>query len=191
MLALALAISLLQGAPQEQPPSEDFELLPKEAAPDPAALQRQKELEAKLSLRRRMLQLHQLGGFLTLGSMSLAVIFGQLDYMDKYGGRGDTGNFHQWHRWTAYGSAAIFAATGALAVFAPSPLEKPLRLDTATLHKAAMATATAAMAAEVVLGIVTGSREGRLSQRDFALAHQIIGYTALVATFAGFTVLTF
>jgi hypothetical protein len=54
-----------------------------------------------------------------------------------------------------------------------------------------MATATAAMATEIVLGIVTASREGRISQRDFALAHQIVGYTALVTTAAGFTVLTF
>ena len=59
---------------------------------------------------------------------------------------------------------------------------KPLRLDTVTLHKTAMFTATAAMAAEIVLGFLTASREGSIAQRDLALAHQIIGYTALVAT---------
>jgi hypothetical protein len=138
-----------------------------------------------------MLRLHQLGGFLTLGALSLTVVFGQLDYQDKYGGRGDTGRFHELHRWTALTGAGIFAITGALAVFAPSPIEKKLQLDTATLHKIAMATATAAMATEIVLGIITTSREGRISQRDFALAHQIVGYTALVTTAAGFAVLTF
>src|SRR5712691_1927660 len=191
MLVLALAISLAQAAPPQQPPPEDFDLLPKEAAPDPAAVAQQKELESKLKLRRTMLRLHQLGGFLTLGALSLTVVFGQLDYQDKYGGGGDTGRFHALHRWTAFTGAGIFAVTGALAVFAPSPIEKKLRLDTATLHKIAMATATAAMATEIVLGIITASREGRISQRDFALAHQIVGYTALEATAAGFTVLTF
>ena len=37
----------------------------------------------------------------------------------------------------------------------------------------------------------THHKEGQLSQRDFALAHQIIGYTTLVATYTGFLVLTF
>jgi len=76
-------------------------------------------------------------------------------------------------------------------VLAPSPLDKPVRLDTATLHTVAMSVATAAMVSEVVLGILQPRLEGRLSQRDVALAHQIIGYTALVSTYAGFLVLTF
>jgi predicted ferric reductase len=191
MLALALAISLAQAAPQQEPPPEDFELLPKEAAPDPAAVARQKELERKLALRRRMLQMHQLSGFFTLGGLALTAVLGQLNYMDKYGGGGDTGKYYEWHRWTAITTATIFAGTAALAVFAPSPLEKPVRLDTVTLHKIALFTASAGMAAQIVLGIVTASREGKISQRDFALAHQIVGYTTVVASFAGFTVLTF
>ena len=35
-------------------------------------------------------------------------------------------------------SAALFAGMGALALFAPSPLEKRMRLDTAMLHRIAM-----------------------------------------------------
>src|SRR5437868_15260811 len=124
MLVLALALTLAQAAPQQPPqppPQDDFDLLPKEAPPDAAAVAREKELEKTLRLRRRMLQAHQLGGFLTLGALSLTVVFGQLDYLDKYGGNGDTGKWRDMHRWTAIGGAAIFAATGALAVFAPSP----------------------------------------------------------------------
>jgi hypothetical protein len=190
MLVLALAISLAQAAPP-QPPPEDFDLLPKEAAPDPAAVARQKELESKLALRRRMLQLHQLGGFVTLGGLALTAVLGQLNYNDKYGGGGDTGKYYQWHRWTAVTTATVFAGTAALAVFAPSPLPKPVRLDTVTLHKIALFTASAGMVTQIVLGIVTASKEGKISQRDFALAHQIVGYTTVVASFAGFTVLAF
>jgi hypothetical protein len=39
--------------------------------------------------------------------------------------------------------------------------------------------------------MLTAGKEGRVAQRDFALAHQIVGYTTLAATAAGFLVLTF
>src|SRR4051812_16995692 len=139
MIVLALAM-FLQPQPA-QPPPDDFDLLPREAAPDAAAIEWQKELERKLVTRRQMLQLHQLGGLLTLGSLGATVVLGQLNYDDKYGGGGDTGKYIAWHRWIALTSAGIFAATGALAIFAPSPIPKEVRFDTATLHKVAMAVA--------------------------------------------------
>ncbi len=163
--------------PAGKPAPDDFDLLPREATPDPAALARQQIVEQQLAKRRTMLQLHQLGGFLTLASLTTTVVLGQLDYLDKYGGGGDTGSYHAWHRWMGVATACIFAGTASLAVFAPVPIEKKVQLDTATLHKIAMTTAAAGMAAEIV--------------RDFALAHQIIGYTTLAAAATGFTVLTF
>ena len=190
LLAIALAgapiqLALAQQEPQQQ---DDFDLLPKAKGPDPAA---QKALERKLSLRRDMLQLHQLGGFLTAASMGLTVAVGQANYADKYGGGGDTGRFRTLHLALGFTTAGLFALTGSLALFAPSPLEKPLRLDTATIHKISMAVATAGMLAQIILGPITASKDGQLSQRDFALAHQIIGYTTFVATAAGAVVLTF
>ena len=83
------------------------------------------------------------------------------------------------------GTSVVFAATGALAIFAPSPLPKPARLDTATVHKVALAIASAGMLAQIILGPVIASKERQTSQRDFALAHQIVGYTTLAATAAG------
>ena len=200
MIAL-LALSLFlqapdQPAPKDQPaaapekekPSDDFDLLPKEAAPDPA---KERELEAQLSRRRQMLQLHQLGGMLTVATLGATVILGELNYIDKYGGGGDTGRFYQWHRWMAFTSAGIFAATAGLAIFAPSPIDRPFRVDTATLHKMSMAVASAGMVTQIVLGILTANKEGSASQRDYALAHQIVGFTTFGATAVGFGVLTF
>lgn len=138
-----------------------------------------------------MLQLHQLGGFVTLGAMGATVVLGQMNYADKYGGGGDTRRFMVVHRWLGIGTAVVFAATGALAIFAPSPLPKPVRLDTATAHKVALAIASAGMLAQIILGPLIASKEGQTSQRDFALAHQIVGYTTLAATAAGAAVLTF
>jgi hypothetical protein len=190
-----LAVAQRQKPPPAKPAPkaapDDFDLLPKEAVPDPAALARQLEVERKLAQRRTMLQFHQLAGFLTLASLTTTVVLGQLDYLDKYGGRGDVGTYHPWHRWVAVLTTGIFAGTASLAVFAPVPIEKKVQLDTATLHKIAMTIAAAGMVTEVVLGIVTASKEGQPVQRDFALAHQIVGYTTLAAAFTGFTVLTF
>jgi len=177
--------------PAEKPPRDDFELLPKEATPDAAELARQRELERQLARRRTMLRLHQIGGFLTVGSLAATAVLGQLDYLDKYGGGGDVGTYHTWHRWVAAATSAIFAGTASLALFAPAPIEKPARLDTATVHKIAMTVASAGMVAQIVLGIVTASKEGQSAQRDFALAHQIVGYTTLAASLTGFSVLTF
>ncbi|MFL5249285.1 MAG: hypothetical protein ACJ79V_15820, partial [Myxococcales bacterium] len=95
------------------------------------------------------------------------------------------------HSISAYTTAGVFAATGLLAFLAPNPFEKPLRVDTVTMHKASMIVATAGMATQIILGIATAGKEGTPAQRDLALAHQIVGYTTLVATYTGFLVLTF
>jgi len=178
-------------APAGQPAPEDIDLLPTPATPDAQTVARQEQLDRELHTRRKMLQLHQLGGMLTLATLGATVIFGELNYIDKYGGGGDTGRWYEWHRVSALTAAALFAGTGALALFAPSPLEKPGRLDTAMLHRIAMGVATAGMVTQIVLGFVTAGKGGSVSQRDFALAHQIVGFTTFGATAVGFGVLTF
>jgi hypothetical protein len=170
---------------------QDFELLGPRKAPDEATRARDEALMRQLERRRTMLQLHQFGGYATMATLTAAVVLGQINYLDKYGGGGDTGRWMTPHTIAAFTATGVFAATGLLAILAPSPLEKPLRVDTATLHKIAMAVATAGMVTQIVLGPIMGSKEGQLSQRDFALAHQIIGYTTLIATYTGFLVLTF
>jgi hypothetical protein len=172
-------------------PDQDFDLLAPRKAPDEATRARDVELMHDLGRRRTMLQLHQLGGYATMATMTAAVVLGQVNYLDKYGGGGDTGRWITPHAIAAFTAAGVFTATGLLALLAPSPLDKPARVDTVTLHRVAMAVAAAGLAAQVVLGPITASKEGQVSQRDFALAHQIIGYTTLVATYTGFLVLTF
>ena len=207
MIALCAALTLtLQGSPglllamqqepeakqsQEKPPESgegDIDLLPNVVAPDAA---QQRALESQLRTRRQMLQLHQLSGMLTFAALGATVIFGQLNYNDIYGGGGATHQWYDWHKWSAFTATALFATTGALAIFAPSPLEKPMRLDTAMLHRISMGVATAGMVTQIVLGFVTASKNGSISQRDFALAHQIVGYTTFAAYAVGFGVLTF
>jgi hypothetical protein len=177
--------------PEAKPSDDDFNLLAPEKKPDAAALAAQARIQGEARRRRTMLQLHQIGGFATLATMTATVVLGQLNYMDKYGGGGDFGTYKTAHSISAYTTAAVFTATGLLAFLAPNPFEKPLRVDTATMHKASMIVATAGMATQIILGIATAGKEGTVAQRDLALAHQIVGYTTLVATYTGFLVLTF
>jgi hypothetical protein len=177
-------------APPPPSASDDFDLLAPAPVLDAAQLAQAKVLEEKLATRRTLLGLHQVAGFVNLAGVTAAVVLGQLNYSDKYGGGGDTEKWHTAHKVAAYGSAGIFAATGLLALLAPSPIDQPTRLSTATVHKTCMAVATAGMVAQVVLGIVAASKQGSISQRDYALAHQVIGYTTAVATAGGFVAIT-
>jgi hypothetical protein len=188
--APAPVIVKVQEKPAPPAAADDFDLLAPAPVLDAAQLAQAKALEEKLLLRRKLLGLHQVAGFVNLAGVTAAVVLGQLNYNDKYGGGGDTEKWIKPHAIAAYSSAAIFAATGLLALFAPSPIDQPTRLSTATVHKACMAVATAGMVAQVVLGIVAASKQGQISQRDYALAHQVIGYTTAVATAGGFVAIT-
>ncbi len=171
-------------------PADDFNFL-ETTKPDAAALAHQAQVEREIARRRGMLQLHQVLGIATLASLGTTVILGQLNYQDRYLGGGDKGTFYKWHVGFSIGTSALFATTGLLGLLAPVPFEKKLQLDTATLHRSAMALATLGMAAELVLGVTTARHEGFMSQRDFALTHQIIGFTAFGAMAAGFSILFF
>jgi len=183
-VALICVLAALPAAAQE-------DLLPPERPRSQQEIERAHELEAQLAERRTLLRAHQITGLTLLAAMGTTVVLGQLEYSDKYGGGGDTGRWHLPHQVASYATAGIFAAAGVLALLAPSPFERQKRVDTATLHKIAVATATAGMVAQVALGIAAARSEGSLSQRDLALAHQWIGYATAAATATGFVVLTF
>jgi hypothetical protein len=145
-------------------------------APSLTASQDEK-LTQKVRSRRRILQAHQALGFVTLGVLAATLVIGQLNYLDKYGDNGaDTGRFYNAHLGLAGSTGVLFATTGILALAAPDPYSKPIKLDAAFVHKLSMALATAGMVAEGVLGPITASREGKLDQRDWALAHLVTGY---------------
>ena len=174
LLALSLVISLAHAQPSPSPAPLDFDLFGEKAQADAARLA---ALDKKVKLRRSMLKWHQGLGFATLGLLALTLVIGQLDYQDKYALGDDTGQFHDAHLGLGIGSTLVFAATGALAIFAPNPYPKPVRADRAMLHKVMMGLATAGMVAQLILGPITGMREGHLDQRDLALSHLVIGYT--------------
>ncbi|WP_164019068.1 hypothetical protein [Pyxidicoccus trucidator] len=189
---------LAQDAPKQEPPAQtpttdpdsmDFDLLePMETA---AAAEVDPELEKSISRRRTMLKLHQGLGFALVGGLAATTVVGQLQFNDSFRGGGDDRNLLGLHRGLAIGTAAIFATVGMLGVLAPEPFEKEFQWDTVTLHKIFMTVATVGMVAQVLLGIMATNRYGRLSERDLATAHQVVGYTTLGAVSAGVLTLFF
>ena len=168
----------------------DFDLLePSEAAETPRLVD--PALERAIAQRRTMLTIHQAMGLATLTTLAATVVVGQLNFNDRYRGGGDTGRYDAWHTGLVIGTSTLFVGTGILGLFAPTPFKKELRLDTITLHKFFVSLATAGMLTQVVLGLVTASQEGKLSQVDLASAHQVVGYATLGAVGAGALMIVF
>ncbi|MCP3137260.1 hypothetical protein [Pyxidicoccus xibeiensis] len=169
--------------------SMDFDLLePVETA---QAAQVDPELEKRISRRRTMLKLHQGLGFALVGGLAATTVVGQLQFNDSFRGGGDDRNLLGLHRGLAIGTSAIFATVGMLGLLAPEPFEKEFQWDTVTVHKILMSVATVAMVAQVILGIMSTNRYGRLSERDYATAHQVVGFTTMGAVTAGVLTLFF
>ena len=143
------------------------------------------KFDDRVHLRRRMLVAHQAFGFITLGILAATLVLGTLAYVDKYGGGTDDGRYYNAHLGLASVSAGTFATTGLLALFAPDPYKKPIKLDLALLHKVLMGVATACMIADIVLGPVVAAKEGSLDQRGLAIGHLAVGYAAWGFMFAG------
>lgn len=130
--------------------------------------------------RRHRLEIHQTLGIATWVLMGASCVIGQLNYNDLYGGGSGRGGYQMPHRLLVYSTSALFAATGIYALLAPTPYKKPLRFDTALIHRIAAIGATAGMLTEVVLGFITartadaGNPTG-LKQK--AQIHDVVGWT--------------
>jgi hypothetical protein len=169
----------------------DFDLLGPQTTISPEEQARRDEVQHQLVLRRKFINVHQTVGFALLAGMATTVVLGQLNFADKYGGGGDTGKYITAHATSAYVTTGLFATAGLIALFAPKPVEQPQGISRSTLHKTAMAVATAGFVAEIALGILAAHNEGQESQRNYALAHQINGYVTAAAIATGFVVLVF
>lgn len=162
----------------------DFDLLG-EAAPPPETA-----APGALRLRRRMLTVHQGVGLGLLGLQLATTVVGQLNYSDRFHGGPDTARYRTTHKALAYTTLGAFAVNGALALLAPST-GTPRKMDRVMVHRVAMFTAAAGMAAQAIIGIRTRERVGRLDQERLATTHLAIGYATLAAVSIGVGALVF
>jgi hypothetical protein len=182
-LALLCVLAALP-ASADPPPDLDFHLLPPPAAAAPADAQRLAALDRAVGTRRRMLQAHQALGFLTASFAGFGALFRQLDYLDRFGGA-NTGQWEALHLGITVAGAAVLATTALLAVAAPNPYPKPIRRDTALIHKVTMTIGAAATAAEVVTDALATAYDHSGSAKSLALSALVIGYVAYACIATG------
>ncbi|MBL9004795.1 MAG: hypothetical protein JNJ46_11145 [Myxococcales bacterium] len=177
----AATASPAASSPQPAAAGDDFNFdLMGENQKSPEQIKEEQEKSARIErlgkIRRPMLSTHQIMGFVTLAALTATVVVGQLNHYDMYLSGDQTGRYRYAHLGLGIGTAALFGSTGFLAVFAPNPYPKPVRFDTALLHKVAMILATAGMATQIILGPIAVDRIGRVDQSRLALGHVITGY---------------
>jgi hypothetical protein len=167
-------------APTTVPGDMSFDLMPEKpkltAAEEAERARHALEIERKVRLRRKLLVTHQGFGFATLGLLAVTMVLGTLNYVDKYGGGNDDGTYYNLHTGFAITTSLSFAATGGLALFAPNPYPKPIKLDAALAHKVLMILATAGFVTQLVMGPIIAAREGHVDQKALALSHLVVGY---------------
>lgn len=123
--------------------------------------------KSEIALRRTMLTLHQIGGFVTLGLMASAAYSGQqiLDGRDNYRGV---------HQAFVVATIASYSLTGLLAVLSPPPLIRRNEVSTTTIHKTLAWVHFAGMVVTPILGSLLNRRSS--SYYDRARVHQVSAY---------------
>jgi hypothetical protein len=128
-----------------------------------------------LSLRRTMLTLHQVGGFVTLGLMATTVYFGQMALDNPR-----TRSYRETHSDFVGLTIVSYSLTGALALLSPPPLIRRDEFSTTELHKILAWVHVVGMIVTPILG---ASLEHSLSYDQRARFHQLSAYIT-TATFA-------
>ncbi len=148
---------------------------------------------SELKLRRTMLVMHQIGGFLTLGSMLAALYYGQKSLLDPNSGqRSDP--YRSKHQFFVATTIALYSGTGALAVLSPPPLiRRDNETSTTTIHKALAWVHFTGMVITPILGgtVLKRGPIGRYVDLNQARFHQISGYVTAAALAAAMISVTF
>ena len=137
----------------------------------------------ELSLRRTMLTMHQIGGFVTLGLMATTVYFGQR-YIDH-----DQRNDLNMHQTFVAATIASYAATGLLAIFAPPPIIRRDEFSTTSLHKTLAWIHVAGMIITPILAAVINRRGSSYSSQVHL--HQVSAYITTAVFAASMIIITF
>jgi hypothetical protein len=139
--------------------------------------------KSELSLRRTMLTVHQIGGFVTLGLMATTVYYGQKSLNNP-----DIRTYRQYHQGFVSATIASYTATALLAVLSPPPLIRRDEVSTTTIHK----TLAWVHLVGMVVTPILGASLGRNFKHDkLAHFHQASAYVTAGALAASLIVITF
>jgi hypothetical protein len=139
--------------------------------------------KSELGLRRTMLSLHQIGGFVTLGLMATTVYYGQ-----KYLNNAQRSD-RDMHQTFVLATIISYSATALLSVLSPPPMIRRDEVSTTTIHKTLAWVHVAGMILTPILGAAI-SRRGA-SYYEQARVHQISAYITTAVFAASMIVITF
>ncbi len=141
--------------------------------------------KSELALRRTMLTIHQIGGFVTLGCMVTAVWYGQhsLDHPTVR-------EYRSMHQTFVTATIISYSATGLLAVLSPPPLIRRDEVSTTTIHKTLAWIHFAGMVITPILG-ASLHRNHQMSYDQLARFHQVSAYITTATFAAAMLVITF
>ncbi len=149
--------------------------------------------KSELQLRRTMLVMHQVGGFLTLGSMIAALYYGQKSFTDPNSGqRNDP--YRSKHQLFVTTTIVLYSGTGLLAMASPPPLiRRDEGWNTTTIHKTLAWVHFVGMVVTPILGgtVLKRGPIGRYVDLNQARFHQISGYVTATALAAAMISVTF
>lgn len=143
--------------------------------------------KSELGLRRTMLTMHQIGGFVTLGLMGVTLYYGQ-QALDNYYQYSNFENFRRTHRAFVTASIISYSATGLLAILSPPPFIRRDEMSTTTIHKTLAWVHFAGMIITPIIGL---SLRHSSNELQLARYHQIAGYATTAALAASLIVITF
>jgi len=146
----------------------------------------------ELAIRRTMLTMHQIGGFLTLGSMLATDYFGQRSLSSPSAGQRDD-PYRSRHQTFLTATLILYSATGLLAILSPPPLIRRDETSTTTIHKTLAWIHVAGMIVTPIIGstILKRGPVGRYADLNQARFHQISAYTTTAVFAASLVVVTF
>ena len=146
----------------------------------------------ELAVRRTMLTMHQIGGFLTLGSMIATDYFGQMSLNNPNTGQRDD-PYRSRHQAFVTSTIILYSATGLLAILSPPPLIRRDEISTTSIHKALAWVHVAGMVLTPLIGstILKRGPVGRYADLNVARFHQISAYATTAVFAASLIVVTF
>ena len=146
----------------------------------------------ELAVRRTMLTMHQIGGFLTLGSMIATDYFGQMSLSNRNTGQRDD-PYRSRHQTFVTSTIILYSATGLLAILSPPPLIRRDETSTTTIHKTLAWIHVAGMVLTPLIGntILKRGPVGRYADLNQARFHQISAYATTAVFAASMIVVTF
>jgi len=136
----------------------------------------------ELSVRRTMLTMHQIGGFLTLGLMSTAAYYGQQSLNSPR-----IRAYRRNHQTFVTATLFSYGTTGALAILSPPPLIRRDEISTTSIHKT---LAWIHFAGMVITPIIGASLRHSFNYDQLARFHQISAYVTLATFTASLIVVT-